>query len=158
LTSLNELGTVPAVSTYTLTAANGATFVADLGVAYQATGNLLTKVASAPTVGQYSVSNAGVYTFAAADASAAVALNYDYTAAASGTTITLSQQSMGSTPYFQAEFTTGFNGKFLTVKLYRCATSKLAIATKQDDWTIPEFDFEAAANSSGILGILSLSE
>lgn len=157
LASINEIGTVPAAVTYTVNAANGATFTNDLGVIYANTGVWLTKVAAAPAVGQYAVSALGVYTFAAADANAAVALNYEYTAT-TGFTISLNQQAMGTLPYFRADFTTTFNGKTLTLSLNRCGSSKLNLASKQDDFMIPELDFEAVANPLGSLGTLSLSE
>ena len=158
LTALGEAGSVPAITTYTVTATNGATFQNDLGVFYAATGLPVTKVASAPTLGQYSVNNTtGVYTFATADASAAVLLSYTYTAT-TGQTITITQASMGVVPSFQSLFTTSFGGKTLTLKLNACSSSKLNFATKQDDWTIPEVDFEAGADVTGTVGTLSLSE
>ena len=71
-----EAQTVPA-NPYQITATQpyGA-WGADAGVTY-ATGAALTKVATAPAQGQYSVSN-GVYTFAATDAGASVLLSYGY--------------------------------------------------------------------------------
>jgi hypothetical protein len=42
-------------------------FYVDIGVKYASNGTALTKVASAPAVGQYSVDSDGTYTFAAAD-------------------------------------------------------------------------------------------
>jgi hypothetical protein len=158
LTSLGEVAAVPAMTTYTVTAANAATFGQDLGVFYAITGLPFTKVASAPTVGQYSVSSAGVYTFAAADASAAVLLNYTYTSATTGTTIAISQSTMGNVPLFRGVFTTSLASKVLTLTLNNCASSKLNFATKQDDWTIPELDFEAGADASGNVGSWAFSE
>ena len=157
LTALGETASVPASTAYTITAANAATFGTDLGVIYASTGLPFTKVASAPTLGQYSVSNAGVYTFAAADASAAVALAYTYTAT-TGQTITLTQQSMGVVPLFKGVFTTLFQGKTMALTLNSCAASKLSFATKQDDWTIPELDFEAGADVAGNVGSVAFSE
>jgi len=63
---------------YTVSVANA--FAVDLGVTYASSGASLTKVASNPALGQYSVSSAGVYTFAAADAGAAVKISYRYAA------------------------------------------------------------------------------
>ena len=83
LTSLAEAGTLPASTAYAVTCANSTTWTTDLGVSYAVTGVPFTRVAAAPTVGQYSVS-AGVYTFAAADASMAVLLNYVYTSSTGG--------------------------------------------------------------------------
>jgi hypothetical protein len=52
-------------------------WASDMGVVYSATGIALRSVASAPSTGQYSVA-AGVYTFSAGDAGAAVAISYGY--------------------------------------------------------------------------------
>lgn len=73
----SEAQTVPGTPPYQITALGpyGA-WAVDGGVAY-ASGGILNLVASAPASGQYSVSN-GVYTFAAADASAPVLLTYGY--------------------------------------------------------------------------------
>ncbi len=49
----------------------------DMGVAYAWNGEALTRVASAPAAGQYSVSR-GSYAFSVDDASAAVAISYGY--------------------------------------------------------------------------------
>lgn len=49
----------------------------DLGVVYASSGAALTPVAASPAAGQYSVA-AGLYTFAAADAGANVAVSYGY--------------------------------------------------------------------------------
>lgn len=75
----NEAATVPAGSPFTVTAlaALGA-FTSDIGVTKASDGTVLTKVASAPATGQYSVDAGGVYTFAAADANLAVLLSYAY--------------------------------------------------------------------------------
>ncbi len=74
----NEPQIVPAAGPYNLTAA--ATYgpwASDRGVVYANSGAALVAVASAPGAGQYSV-NAGVYSFSAADAGAAVSLSYGY--------------------------------------------------------------------------------
>jgi hypothetical protein len=157
LSAIGEAQTVPATVTYTVTAANAATFQTDLGVFYAATGLPFVKVASGPAAGQYSVSAVGVYTFAVGDASAAVLLCYTYTAA-TGQTITIANQNMGTIPTFKGVFTTSFNGKVFTVTLNYCAASKLNFATKNDDWTIPEIDWEAGADIFGNAGTMALSE
>jgi hypothetical protein len=157
LTALGETASVPAITTYTVTAANGATFLTDLGVIYATTGLPFTKVATTPTAGQYSVSAAGIYTFAAADASAPVALAYTYSAT-TGQTITLTQATMGAVPLFKGVFTTAFQGKTMTLNLNNCAAAKLNFGTKQDDWTIPELDFETGADVAGNVGSVAFSE
>lgn len=157
-TSVSEAQAVPAASPFTLNAANAATFASDLGVIYAATGLPLTKVASAPTQGQYAVSSAGVYTFGSGDSGAAILLSYTYSAASVGNTATISNQLLGSAPTFQANFFETFQGKQVTLQLNQCVAQKLSLATKLDDFTIPEFDFSAFADASGNLGKIGLVE
>src|SRR4051794_4171114 len=64
--------------TITPTVPGSGTWAGDLGVR-DASGNPMTRVASAPTAGQYSVT-AGAYLFAAADTGKVVFINYSYTA------------------------------------------------------------------------------
>jgi hypothetical protein len=153
----SEPWTVPGSAPYQVTATNGATLVTDLGVTYAATGLALTKVVSAPTVGQYTVSNVGLYGFAAADAGAAVLLAYIYTST-SGNRTAIANQVMGSGPTFQAVFTETFNGKPLSLTLNACVASKLSLATKNDNFTIPELDFSAYGDSSQNIGTISFGE
>ena len=79
--AVGERATVPATTTYTVTLANAATAV-DLSVKcyYADTGVLLTQDAT-PAAGKYSIAT-GVLTFAAADASKALIIDYPYTNAA----------------------------------------------------------------------------
>jgi len=78
---IGEKATVPATSTYTVNLANKTTAVeASVKVYYADTGVLLTKDASA-AAGKYSYA-AGVLTFAAADASKNIIIDYQYAAAA----------------------------------------------------------------------------
>jgi hypothetical protein len=54
-TQIAEAGSVPSASPYVVEVANHASFIADLGVAYAATGVALTPVSASPAAGQYSV-------------------------------------------------------------------------------------------------------
>jgi hypothetical protein len=155
LSAVGEAGTVSATP-FTVTVANAATFDTDLGVVYAATGAPLTRVASAPAQGQYSVAS-GVYTFNAADTGAAVLIDYLYTAAAGGTKVALSNQTMGTTPTFMGIFSTTASGKNVTLKLNLCTSSKLSLQTKIEDYTIPELDFEVMADASNNIGTLSVA-
>jgi len=159
-TAFGEADSVPGSSPYTVTVGNAATFVTDYGVLYAATGLPLTKVASGPTVGQYSVNAAtGVYTFAAADANKAVLVSYTYSVASSGgERIPLTSQLIGTTPTFQARLFSTFQGKNVGVDLYNCVSTKLAYATKLEDFTIPELDFSIFANAAGTVLDWSFSE
>lgn len=156
LTSLDEAQSVPASSPYTITVTNSAQFVDDWGVRYSATGLPLVKVTSAPVQGQYSVS-AGTYTFAAADAGAAVLISYRYTSAA-GVQLNIRQQLMGFAPTFQILLNEQYAGKQANLLLYSCVAEKLTWATKNEDFLVPEFDFEAFANVGGQVMDLYLAE
>ena len=155
LSAVGEAGTVSATP-FTVTVANVSTFDTDLGVVYAATGTPLTRVASTPAQGQYSVA-AGVYTFNSADTGVAVLIDYLYTAATGGTKVALSNQSMGTTPTFMGVFSTTASGKNVTLKLNLCTSSKLSLQTKIEDYTIPELDFEVMADASNNIGTLSVA-
>lgn len=150
--AVQEAGTVPASSTYTVTVANHTTWTADLGVFYAASGIQLTQVASgSEATGKYSVA-AGVYTFAAGDASAALKLDYQYTTTG-GLSWTQANPLLGQQPVFQAVLSTSWNGPNgntqADLTLLACIASKLTFATKLEDWVVPEMDFDAFANNAG---------
>lgn len=144
---------------FQVTAVNTATFVTDLGVTDYATGLQMVKVASAPAAGQYSVSVAGVYTFNTADNAAAkkVQLNYTYTVAAVGQKIAIAQSTMGVAPNFSLVLTSIYQSQQLNLVLNACVANKLALATKLEDFTIPDFEFQAFADSSGAIGYISMA-
>jgi hypothetical protein len=155
-----EAGAVPATP-FQITVANGATFQADLGVFNAQTGVQLQPVASAPATGQYSVSAAGVYTFAAADTGLAVLIFYAYNSTG-GNKIVAANQLMGPMPTFELyakeSFTQFGIKKDLIVKLNACVSSKLAVAFNNQKFAIPEFDFQAQADAANNWGTISLSE
>jgi len=150
---------IPASSPYTITptAPSSGTWSADLGVR-DATGLPMVRVASAPAAGQYSVA-AGVYTFASADQGKTVFINYQYTA--SSTTAqksTVQNVIMGYAPSFKVDLYTPFQGKSLILTLNNAISTKLTIATKLDDFAMPEFDFEGFADGSGQVMTYALTE
>jgi hypothetical protein len=152
-----EAASVPAVSTYTVTVINAATFDADLGVVYALTNLPFVKVASAPAAGQYSVSGVGVYTFAAADASAAVLINYTSTVT-TGQTLTIANSLLGSSPSFQLDYYTSRSNKAFVARYYQCQSAKISFAAKLEDFIMPEFEVHMFANSAGNLGKLYFPE
>jgi hypothetical protein len=152
LAQLDEANVVPnnpGPYTVTVVPPSSGTFVEDQGVRYSTNGIPLVRVASAPAQGQYSASVGGVYTFASADAQAAVLISYTYSVAASGKTISISNQLLGVAPTFTCVLRELFNSQQTNVKLYSCIGSKLTRATKQDDFLVEEFDFAAFANATG---------
>jgi hypothetical protein len=146
----------PAAGTYTVTNATG--FADDLGVTYAASGISLVRVAAAPSVGQYSVNTTtGVYTFNVGDNTVAMFVSYSRTTAtgtvAQSTIVT--NQPMGASPVFSMVFNVPYSagngglGTSLTFRLYQVQSMKLSFGFKNEDFTVPEFDFEAFANNAG---------
>lgn len=142
----------------TPTVPGSGTWLADLGVR-NSVSVPMTRVPSAPTTGQYSVT-AGVYTFAAADVALTVYIDYQYTATSTvAKKIAINNPLMGAAPTFKADLSIKLNGKSLLISLVSCVSTKLNFATKLDDFLIPEFDFEAYADASGAnVGTIALSE
>src|SRR5580700_9857714 len=158
--SENETHTI---ATTTVTVTSATSFVSDLGVFYNAQGNLRFQyVTGAPSAtGTYSTGTNGVYTFFSGDIGASVAISYVFTDA-SGKTITITNNFMGYTPTFAATFyqqrnTQGSTGQ-LTLRLNECVSSQLSIPSKIDDYAIPDLNFSAFSNYSNQIGTLSISE
>lgn len=153
----NESGTIPAVSgPYTVTVTNSATWTTDLGVIFAATSLPLTRVASGPTTGQYSVA-AGVYTFAAADTLLGVKISYLWTTTG-GETLTIANQPMGVAPNFATVLSIPYNSQKFTLTLNACVADSISMNTSLEDFTKQPFAFGAFVDSSGILGTMSFAE
>jgi hypothetical protein len=143
--------TIPATPfTITVAPPSGGTFAYDLGVR-DANGLPMTRVASGPTAGQYSLTvGTGAYLFATADTGKQVFISYQYTA-----TSTSAKQSvvknvlMGQAPSFKGDLYLPYGGKSLIMTIPNCISSKFTIATKLDDFVIPEFDFSGFADAAG---------
>jgi hypothetical protein len=136
-------------TTVTITPPASGVFVQDLGVRYANGFIPFTKVASAPAVGQYSVNEAtGVYTMNATDVGVACLFSYSYSVT-TGFTATITNQLMGFGPTFEVHLYQNYNTNQGNLKLFNCVGSKLSLQTKQDDFVVPEFDFDAFADASG---------
>jgi hypothetical protein len=132
----------------TPTIPSSGTWSRDLGVRDQ-NGNPMTRVASAPATGQYSVAT-GIYTFAAADTGLTVFISFAYTATgAAAKNSTVLNIAMGNAPSFRCDLSDGYSGGQTALSLFKCISTKLSFATKQDDFLIPEMDFSAFANPAG---------
>jgi hypothetical protein len=141
----------------TPTVPGSGTWTVDLGV-IGPNGLPLQRVVSGPTTGQYSVT-AGVYTFAAADVGNVVRISYQYTATSTvAKKLTVNNVLMGQAPQFRADFLMPYNGKNFVITLPANVSSKMQIATKLDDFTIPEFDFSGFADASNNVAYIGLSE
>lgn len=157
LVAHDEAGAIPASTPFTVTVAQATHWLEDLGVSFKLTNVPLTRVASAPATGQYSVA-AGVYTFAAADTGLAVFFDYSYTSSTTGQSVTMSNQPMGKTGNFQSVMAWNFGLEKSSVQLNNCMSSGLSFATKLDDFMMPAFDYSCATDSSDVLGIMSFAE
>lgn len=155
----NFAASIPAATPYTLTVTppSSGTVVADLGVIDATTGAAFKRVASAPSTGQYSVSGA-TYTFAAADAGKAILVSYEYSATSTTAQYgTISNQLMGYSPFFSVVLSNSYQGKTLTLKFNRCLSSKFSMPFKNEDFAVPDFEFEAMADDAGNIGYWAMS-
>lgn len=157
LQAINEAHSVPAMSAYTVSVTNAADFIMDLGVYYATTGNQLQQVESMPGEGEYTVSDAGLYTFNSMDASEALLFNYLYDGAV-GSTLNIGNPLMGNTPKFQMVLSQIYNGNTTTLLLYSCTAEKLSLPFKQDDYLIADMSFQAQANAAGQVGRFSTTQ
>lgn len=133
------------------------TWSKNLGVT-DSNGVPMTRVASAPTTGQYSVT-AGAYLFAAADVAKTVFISYQYTATSTtAKKSTVQNVLMGYAPSFAADLYFPYSGKTLCITLRNAISTKLGLASKPDDFMLPEFDFDGFADSSGNVFDWSVTE
>lgn len=146
-----EVHSVPGTGPFTITVTNSTRFAADQGVVYAANGLPLIAVASSPAQGQYSVSAAGVYTFASADASAGVLISYTYTSPTTGEALAIANPLIGPTSTFAATLfaTDPTTNVQFSVTLNQCVASKFSFDTNIEDFAKPDFEFQAFANAAG---------
>lgn len=137
-------------ATSTVTVANSANFDADLGVSYANTGLPLTRVASAPTVGQYAVA-AGIYTVATGDENTPLLMTYTSTVT-TGESIIVANKPIGFTPTFQLDYFTTLNQpatKTVGWRFFACIADSFSIDYKLEDFGLPNFEFSMFANAAG---------
>jgi hypothetical protein len=151
-----EAGTIP-TTPFAVTVANSTVWGYDLGVVYTSgakIGQQLVPVATGPITGQYTVA-AGVYTFAAADTGLGVAITYTYRPATSGLKLVIPNQLLGFVPRFQINLYVNSAGSLteqFDLQLNSNTPSKLSFPTKLEDYMIPDFEFEAFADTNNNLG------
>jgi hypothetical protein len=156
-------GTVVPTSPFTITVTppNSGVFDADLGVFEVATGRPLKRSTAAPAnKGEYSVNPAtGVYTFHTGAAGASVYINYRYTAtsnvARKGSVV---NRPMGYTPSFRTDLYFPFQDDYLVLTLHNTVSDGLKLSFKNDDFSIPEFGFDAGEGAGGKILDWSMSE
>ncbi len=154
-----EAGTVPSSSTYVITVANSATWLFDLGVVDVTTGNIMSRVAAAAEVAgkSYSVA-AGIYTFAAGDASANKLISYGYSATGVGETIVMANQTQGLVGNFTAVHVLPWGTEQDMFVLSNCTTSSAGLSLKQSGFATNTMEYTAAANANDQLGTATFAE
>jgi hypothetical protein len=157
----SEAHTVPLSIQFTVAVAppSSGAFVADEGVVYSATGQPLTLVTNAPGVGQYEQVG-GVYTFSSLDEGALIAISYTYSFSGAGQKVVLTNQLLGTTPFFAGVFRgrDPRSGLYNTLVINRMTSSKLSLSSKTSDYTIPEFDAEIMDDGTGNIGTMSFGD
>jgi len=153
LASIAERWTVP-TTPFQVTVAQSATFSEDAGVLDVTAGKWLTRVASAPATGQYSVA-AGVYTFAAADTGHVVGITYGYTSASVGQTTTFMNQVQGPSTGYMTRlynvFTIGGVLKPVGFEFPLVHWSSLTLALKTGDWAEMNMEGLASEDATGLV-------
>ncbi len=143
--------------TITPTVPSAGTWARDLGVV-DSNGVPMTRVASAPAAGQYSVA-AGVYTFAATDTLKVVFISYAYTATvAAAKQVVFTNQPMGYVPTFGIDLAIMYNGHPANLRFNQNVSSKLTFSPKQDDFGVSDMDFTSFADAAGNIGYIQLAE
>ena len=147
---------VPATP-FQITAANPTGF-ADLGVSDALTSIRMVRVAAAPAVMQYTVTGAGVYTFNAADTLKAVRYSYTFTQVTSGNSVAISNPLLGTASFFKLVLSSVFQGLRNTTILNANMASKLGWGTKTEDFSMPEIESSAFADSANNIGTYTQAE
>ena len=164
ITIIDENSGAIASATYTVVKAS--LFKDDKGVTYVATAIPLVEVASAPGAGQYAVNEStGVYTFNSADNGKSVFISYTYvpTSPGVGFQTAITNQAMGSQPQFSmilanSQWQGTQSGPNLMLQLNACIATKLTLNFKNEDFTIPEFEFQAFDDGTGTVGLFNIDQ
>lgn len=148
-TAYREAHSIPATTTYTVTVANAADFVADQGVINQNTGLAMVDIGSgSPTEGQYTfVQATGIYTFSSADASVPITISYTYSNTTLGTTLTVGNHVMGWGPVVSLTIPLMYQGTVNSINLPNVRLGKIDFKTKLDDYLMLSTDFSAFAGA-----------
>lgn len=97
------------------------------------------------------------YIFAAADTGLTVYADYKYSVT-TGTKIVVANQVMGSAPVVSLDIVVPFQGKQATFRFGKAIAGKLSMATKLDDYAIPEMDFDCFVDDNGQICTMSMAE
>jgi hypothetical protein len=151
----------------TITVSNASTFSFDLGVYAPSSGQrwtLVDFVSGTVIAGTYKVDpTSGVYNFYTGDVPASpsvlpIQISYEYTAA-TGFTLTQGNPFMGTTPTFRGDFYQPYGNFSLTLTLFACVATSLAIPDGGvDNFLINDFAFGAFQSGTGNVFQLSTNQ
>jgi hypothetical protein len=135
----------------------------NLGVINGNTGDQMQLVASSPAAGQYTFTpyNStgpvdGSYGFSTADVTSGFPVRLSYTwADTAGQTIALTNELIGAQPQSSLVLFNTFKGKLMSLQLNAVVFGSFSIPTKQEDYWISDFDYEAFADQTNTLGSLA---
>lgn len=151
-----ETAVVPSTP-FQVTVANGATWTTDLGVMDAATGEVYTRVASAPATKQYSVSAGGIYLFNTANVGVNVLISYLYTIA-TGEKLIMTNQLQGPAGSFTSVMVFPYGTDQDVLTLNNAIPTDHSLATKLGDYAKPTFGFMASTDASDTLGTYAFSQ
>jgi hypothetical protein len=134
--------------------ANGANFVANLGVKYaDGSGTLQETSAGNEATGKYSIgtgNNAGIYKFGGNDAgnNKTFLVSYAYTAT-TGKTLTVTNHKQGYGPVFEMYLMQNYQDPGNGLHIFAARASKMSAPMKRDNYMISDFEFECFPDSQG---------
>jgi hypothetical protein len=152
-----EINIVPTLAPYIIAVGNAGSFFDDLGVTYL-NGTRFSRVSPPAQAGQYSAGPTGAYTFSSVDAGTQVSISYTYNAAGVGTKVPILNQLAGVTPMFKATLYSTYGKEGVALRLNACTANKLMLPLKVAEWMIQDLEFEAFADSGGVVGYISTVE
>lgn len=135
---------------------------ANLAVINGTTGLPMTPISTgSPTVGQYKFTPynstgpvSASYAFNASETAATVQLCYTWPDTA-GLSLVVNNELMGYAPEMQFVLFNTFRNKLMSLQLNSVVFGMISVPTKQEDFWLADFDFEASCDNSGVLGIFS---
>lgn len=131
----------------------GAKFDSDLGAIDLVSRGAYKWVKQDPAAGEYTYDEAtGDYTFSVDDAGKKVALSYLKFDSTQGTTTTITNDEMGEQQSFEL---ISYDKKGLFIQLYACQFNKATLQRKNDDYLIPNLEFDAYADDIRGVGRIS---
>jgi hypothetical protein len=134
-TAGTSAGTIPAFSDAGSTVTDGTVIWTDEGL---------------PAQGTYAMGAGGKYSFATLDASAEMLINYAWTSATQGSTLTAQSHPMGYGPIAGLNLVFPYEGGGIGFYLPNVRLGKIDVATKVEDYAMYSVDYEGFAGANGV--------